>query len=212
MLKNEEPRFYENDIFGFNRTVKNTPVGYIGDSSFHYDPGNLTPNYEYVLENGMDALLAEINNKLNGCRDDKKIETYTAFYRCIEACLEFADRYRDYALERGNEILYKALCRVPHGGATTFYEACVFLKFIMFTLHSNRNIHINFGGFDKYMLKYYNSDIANGVEKSRLFEIVEEFFIAINFRIIKAVDTVIHIRFLFRHCFLKAECSIQRVS
>lgn len=180
MLESEKPQLFENDIFGFNRTISQTPVGYIGEESFHLDPGNVTPDYEYVLGHGMDALLDRINNKLEKSEDSGKTEVYLAFKQCIEICLAFSDRYRDHALETGNEILYQALCRVPHKSATSFYEACVFLKFIMFTLHCNRNIHINFGGFDRYMLKYYNLDISKGIEKNRLFEILEDFFIAIN--------------------------------
>ncbi len=180
MMKNEAPRLYENDIFGFNRTITRPPVGYIGDVCYTWEIGNVTPDYERILSTGMDAVLERIEEKLSSCKDEDKKIFYIAMKESIEACLELADRYRDCALEKGNTVLYEALCRVPHKCAETFHQACVFLKFIMFTLHCNRNIHINFGGFDKYMLKYYEADLAKGISKDVLFEILEDFFLNIN--------------------------------
>ena len=89
--------------------------------------------------------------------------------------MSFADDYRSYAKEKGAEQLYGALCQVPHKGAQSFYQACVFLKFIQFTLRCNRNNHITLGGFDKYMFPYFESDLNRGVSEDELFETLEDF-------------------------------------
>ncbi len=180
MLQNEEPLLYEGDIFGFNRTVYETPVGYIKDKCYALETGNVTPNYEYALGVGMDAILDRINTKLKDCTENKKRKFYLSMKESISDCLDLADKYRDHALEKDNKILYDALCQVPHKPATTFHQACIFVKFIQFTIRCNRNIHITLGGFDKYMLKYFMADLERGVSEDSLFEILEDFFININ--------------------------------
>ncbi|MBO5744958.1 MAG: pyruvate formate-lyase [Clostridia bacterium] len=180
MLKNEEPLLYDDDIFGFNRSVYETPVGYIKDKCYALATGNITPNYEYALNVGMDSILERIQSKLSNCSDEKTQKFYLSMSESISDCLELADRYRDFALEKGNKVLYEALCQVPHKPAKTFHQACIFVKFIQFTIRCNRNIHITFGGFDKYMLKYFMADLERGMSHDELFEILEDFFININ--------------------------------
>lgn len=180
MLGSERPMLYEDDRFGFNRTVKDTPIGIMGDKQYHNSSGNITPNYAYVLSVGMDAVAARIRAKLDTATDPERIALYRSMQRAVDACLDFSDKYRDYAKEKGAVELYEALCRVPHGGAVSFYEACVFLKFIQFTLRCNQNPHITLGGFDKYMLPYFEADIARGVSEEELFETLEDFFITLN--------------------------------
>ncbi len=180
MLNAERPMLYEDDHFGFNRTVNDTPTGIMGEKEYHHSSGNITPNYAYVLSVGMDAVAERIRAKLYSATDPEASALYRAMYEAVTACLDFADKYRDYAREQGAAELYVALCRVPHNGAESFYEACVFMKFIQFTLRCNQNPHITLGGFDKYMLPYFEADIARGVGEEELFEILEDFFITLN--------------------------------
>ena len=150
MLDREEPHLIEDDIFGFNRTVKSTPFAeYDGKRLRSGGTGNVTINYGRVLENGMDDICRRIKEKMTDC-DESKLDFYKSALSCVESSLAFADRYREYAKAQGAERLHNALCRVPHFGATSFYEACVFIKFIIFTLRCNRNNHLTLGGFDKY--------------------------------------------------------------
>lgn len=180
MLEQETPRLYENDRFGFNRTIKKTPVGLVGDRRFTSSIGNITIDYPYVLQNGMDRILERIDEKRAVCEDAEKRELYDAMRDSVTACLQYADRYRDYAREQGAAELYAALCHVPHGGATSFYEACVMLKFLQFTLRCNRNMHLTLGGFDRYMRPYFEADLAAGASEDALFEVLEDFFITLN--------------------------------
>ena len=179
MINSESPLLYEDDRFGFNRTVKNTPVAFVGKNKYGDGIGNITINYPYVLEVGMDRLLERVKEKLTQCSADKR-ELYESMETSISTCLDLADKYRDYAKEQGATELYRALCQVPHNGAETFYQACVFIKFIHFTLRCNRNAHITLGGFDKYMLPYLEADLKRGVSRDELFELLEDFFITLN--------------------------------
>lgn len=179
MLRNERPLLFEDDRFGFNRTIIKTPMAFVAEKRYNESFGNITINYPYVLEVGMDKLLERVTKKLAECTD-KQRALYEAMKSSISVCLDFADKYRDCAKKQGYTELYDALCRVPHKGATTFHEACVFVKFIQFTLRCNRNSHITLGGFDKYMLPYFEADAERGVSEEELLEVLEDFFITLN--------------------------------
>ncbi len=179
MMENERPVLFEDDRFGFNRSLSKNIIGYMGEQSFKGGIGNITINYPYVLDVGMDRLLERIDEKLAGCGEEKRA-LYEAMRESVVDCLALADRYRDYAREQGASELYEALCQVPHKAAQSFYQACVFMKFIHFTLRCNRNMHLTLGGFDKYMLPYFEADLAKGISEDALFETLEEFFITLN--------------------------------
>ena len=179
MTENESPRLFEGDIFGFNRSLSKIPTARMGDKTYRGGVGNLTLNYPYVFSVGMDVLLDRVNIKLNSCTDDKR-ELYEAMRDAIITSLSLSDKYRDYAKANGATKLYEALCQVPHKPAESFYQACVFMKFIHFTLRCNGNDHLTLGGFDKYMLPYFEADLARGVSEDELFELIEAFFITLN--------------------------------
>ncbi len=181
MLENETAVLFDDDRFGFNRTVKSTPYALInGEVVERESIGNLTPNYEYVLNTGMDKIACRIEEKLASC-DEAKKPLYNAMKEGIEDTLRLADEYRELAKKEGATELYEALCQVPHKGAQSFYQACVFVKFIQFTLRCNRNIQITLGGFDKYMKPYFDLDLERGVSADELFETLEDFFLNLNF-------------------------------
>ena len=178
MLENETPHIIEGDRFGFNRTLANTPV-WEGQGSA-WPVGNITPNYLRIMQSGLDSVLEETKSKLQSCTAEEK-EFTDAVVTTIEAALSIADRYREYAGADTHTELYAALCQVPHKGARTFYEACVFMKFIIFTLRCNCNNHITLGRFDQYMYPFYLADRVRGITDDEIFEYIEEFFISINF-------------------------------
>lgn len=181
MLSSETPYLIEDDIFGFNRTVKGYPYVMLdGQKKRSPRAGNVTPHYGKALSCGMDEICRRIKEKMATC-EESQLAFYGSALSCVESSLDFADRYREYARERGAQRLYRALCRVPRQGATSFYEACVFMKFIIFTLRCNRSDHITLGGFDKYMYPYFKADLDRGVSENELFDILEDFFISLNF-------------------------------
>lgn len=179
MIENECPLLFDDDRFGFNRTIEKTPWAFIGETKYRIADGNITINYPYALRVGMDGILERIETKLAECSADKR-ELYESMKSSIVVCLDLADKYRDHAKAEGYTELYEALCQVPHKGAESFYQACVFIKFIHFTLRCNRNSHITLGGFDKYMLPYFEADLKRGVSEEELFDVLENFFITLN--------------------------------
>ncbi len=171
MLESELPaHFFAHDRIGFHR--RNTE--YYHYLPFYFHGGNMAPDYETLLKYGMDDLLDRLEAQ-------PQTDFTVSAASCIRAVLNFSDRYRDAAKEAGCNELYQSLCRVPHNGATTLLEACVFLKFIIYTLRCNRNTHITLGRFDKYLRPYFESDLKSGVAREDLLEIIEEFYISINF-------------------------------
>ena len=181
-LENERPLIFENDRIGFNRTSPKVAFVRRADGSMPDEngPGNVTPDYEAALSRGMDDIRAELSARLEDAGEAQR-EFYEAALTSVDASLQKAREYRDHAKETGHDALYRALCRVPFSPPESFYEACVFLKFLIYTLRLNKNAHITLGRFDQYMYPYFAADKEKGVPDESLFETVEEFFISLNF-------------------------------
>lgn len=170
----EEPYFHEYDRFGFNRSKKvYAPISL-------QTAGNITPDYETALEKGLEQLRREVEENLPIWSTEQKDFGESVLF-AIDAALEFAERYRKAAKDYGITELYEALCQVPHKAPRTLYEALVFMKFIIFTLRCNGATHITFGRFDQYLRPYYENDLKSRKTREELLELVEEFFISINY-------------------------------
>ena len=182
MLENETPKIFPYDNFGFRRSRGDFAyyTDENGSRSVQWSAGNLTPDYPKALALGMDGLRAELLSKREA-DGGAHADFYTAALETVDAALDYADRYREFAKNHAPDVLYRALCRVPHGPPESFYEACVFLQFMIFTLRCNRNTHLGLGRFDQYMLPFWRSDLEKGVPEETLFETLEEFFISLNF-------------------------------
>ncbi len=185
VLAEEQPRIFENDRFGFNRyRGKNSFVFYDEEGRVvKYDRwrnGNTTPDVASVMKRGFADVIREI-----GEREQTADEGSKAFYAQVRAAIkcaaDIAEVYRDEAKRKGSTDLYNALSQIPMYPARSFYEACVFIKFVHFTLRAADVEHIGLGRFDQYMLPYFEEDISKGVTEEELFETLEEFFISLNY-------------------------------
>ncbi len=185
----ERPYLHEDDRIGFNISQSKLPRYRLEDGKIirRSGPGNIAPDYETALKYGMDAIRSEVQKKADVCKAEQR-DFFDSVLMSIDTALEYADRYKKLAKESGADELYNALCRVPHKGATNLLEACVFVKFITVTLRLNRNSLITLGRFDRYMLPFYESDLKAGKTREELLEIIEEFFISLNYD----TDTDIH--------------------
>ena len=92
----------------------------------------MTPDYYYVISNGFDKITEEIRESRK--KHPENSEYANALLRYIDAAYKLADKYKTRAKELGNKELYNALCHIPHKGANSFYEACVFLKLSIFLI------------------------------------------------------------------------------
>ena len=171
VIENEKPVLYEQDDFGFNRSSDHIVVP---------QGGNVTPNYARIINCGYDKVIEQLKEAMSKTNDKEKLEYGQLMLDSVEIVLEFADKYRDFAKEQGNDRLYNALCKIPHKGAETFYEACVFMKMCQYFLRNSFCAHMTLGRFDQYMYPFYLHDKANGVTDEELFETLEEFFISLN--------------------------------
>ena len=181
MLRRETPYFLEHDIFGFNRSQIYCPIYYNQDGKrVKGMGGNITPNYRRIIENGFDAILAQIDALAAINTSEEQQYFYEAMRRNCEAVLEIAERYRLAAEQTGKHRLAEALARVPHKAAETFYEACLFQKLLIYAMRCARGTHITLGRFDQYMLSYFEADLARGISREELLETLELFFISLN--------------------------------
>ncbi len=174
MLSAEQPFFIEGDIFGFNRYNKKLPVGSGLDVAY----GNITPNYARVIKKGFDGVLEEIASC--EAKNPDKALFYEAMRRDIAAVTDICARYREAAKTEGRERIADALERIPAKGAQSFYEACLFMKLLIYTQRCVNTSHITLGRFDRYMLPWYESDRKRGIGKEELLETLELFFIGLN--------------------------------
>jgi len=181
-LENEKPGVLDHDRMGFLRYQKQSATWRDADGNFVIQPtpGNNTPDYEFMLNNGMDCVYDTVIQKRKNCADEQK-EFYEAALVTLDAAFAFADRVREEAKAQGAEEIYDSLCRVPHRKAETLQDACVFMKFMIFTMRCNNNAHLTLGRFDKYMRPFYQRDLAAGKTRDELLELIEEFFLSLNF-------------------------------
>lgn len=182
MLKNEGTLIYEEDVFGFNRTIKNLPKYNCkdGKKSRTDSTGNITVNFKGAIEKGFDSIIDFCKEKLNTELAESSVNYYNTVIEMLTIVLDFCDRYRDYAKNTGNETLYNALLKVPHGKATCLYEACLFQKIILYMQRLLAHSHTTLGRFDQYMYDYYKMDKEKGLSDEELLEIIELYFISLN--------------------------------
>ena len=166
----EEPILYPVDYFGFHlgKNEKQTSKG-----------GNLAPNYARVITMGFDGVRSELIGAMEKEAEPEKLAYGNLMLAELDRCIRVCDAYRPKVI--GNPRLYQALGRVPHKGATTFYEACLFVKICIYFLRTASVAHVGLGRFDQYMYPFYLADIARGVAQEELFETLEAFFISLNY-------------------------------
>ena len=182
MLEKEGTLIFDDDIFGFNRTIKKLPLYDCkdGKKSRTDATGNITVNFKGAIERGFDSIIAECKEKLNKELDDNQVIFYNTVINMLESTLAFCEKYKAYAKETNNEKLYNALSQVPSNKATSLYEACLFQKIILYVMRLLAHSHTTLGRFDQYMYDYYKMDKERGLSDEDILEIIEAYFISLN--------------------------------
>ena len=140
--------------------------------------GHISVSYESLIDFGLEAVLDEIHEKMEGCSPKKAedLERYLFYQSCeivCEALITFAERFAALAEEqaqaaegiRKEELLEIArVCRrVPRHRAETFQEALQSFWFLHLTLQIDSNGHsMSPGRFDQYTYRCYQHDLAAG--------------------------------------------------
>lgn len=170
----ETPVIYENDIFGFNRSVRNIcPDGMTGSMN------NFTPDYEWALSNGFSAIRGKLESDKKSAAPDRR-EFFEGALNHIDAIEKFVGRYREFAYSVKNYELAGALENVPMNPPSDYYQALVFMKIIIYVLRASHVNHVTLGRFDMYMYPYYLLSESKGVDREQLKELTELFFISLN--------------------------------
>ena len=168
----DEPILYPVEYFGFH----------FGSPEPHdHSNGNVSPNFGRVITQGLDAVRDEIVSVRARATTKEQITFANDMLWEIDDLLALSDRHRELVKASGNERLYRALERVPHHGAESFFEACLFVHICMHGLRRRMVEHIGLGRFDQYMYPFFAADLARGVSREDLFETLEAFFITLNY-------------------------------
>ena len=195
MLKAETPAFMDGERLAFLRTVRNIPDLHsdaemdarrasgtaFGEKGVVF---NLTADFGPAIGDGLDARIAEMEVRLEKCRDDGDAEGVTFLENAIlsaKAVVDLADRYRAAAQEKGLQEIAATLAQVPRKGARTFHEALQSLRILHYAMWCEGEYHCGLGRIDQYLFRYYDADMKSGrLTDETALEELEEFFVACN--------------------------------
>ena len=195
MLKAETPAFMDGERLAFLRTVRNIPDLHsdaemdarrasgtaLGEKGVVF---NLTADFGPAIGDGLDARIAEMEVRLEKCRDDGDAEGVTFLENAIlsaKAVVDLADRYRAAAQEKGLQEIAATLAQVPRKGARTFHEALQSLRILHYAMWCEGEYHCGLGRIDQYLFRYYDADMKSGrLTDETALEELEEFFFASN--------------------------------
>lgn len=166
-----------------------------GWCAYQNGSGHICQDHEGMINTGFKAIRQKAVDKLESLdmTEPESIESkifLESAIMCCDAAITFAHRYADKAYEmaqeekdekRRKELLEIAdICRwVPENPARTFREAVQFLWFEQLITQLEVNgVSISPGSFDRYMLPFYERDIASGKEtRESILEILGCYYI-----------------------------------
>lgn len=192
VLSNEKPVILPEEKIVFTRTISEIPVLFsaaeweeIKKDHYIHELGrvcNISSNYEYTIETGLEQRRKEINESLSVHRNNPGAVAFlNAVISSIDDIESLADRYRAEAARSGRDEIANVLKRVPRHGARTFHEALQFFRILHFSLWASGNYHNTVGRFDKYMWKYLQKDLEDHtLDHDTALELLEEFFLSFN--------------------------------
>lgn len=131
---------------------------------------HMAVDYEKLLHLGVEGILAEVQAYETACLDEKRRTFYQACRITLEALADYARRYSEYTLELAGrceepsrkeelEDIAAALRHVPLHPARSFREAVQSVHFLTFCMEGL----YQWGRPDRYLLPYYERDMAQGV-------------------------------------------------
>ncbi len=191
MLGSEKPHVYPDEKIALIRTVSTIPEILTKDeweekkkTNYIHEQGkvcNINPAYMLLVGEGFDAKREQIKAQLaKPCSEEKKTEL-DAMLRTMDLIQNFAERYRQAAVEAGNRTVADTLSKIPAKAPETLLEALQFLRLVHYCLWCSFNYHNTLGRFDQYLYPYYQKDIADGrLTDETALELIEEFFISCN--------------------------------
>lgn len=114
------------------------------------------------------------------CSEEHKIYL-NALLKVLDLIQDFADRYRQKAMEVGNKTVAETFSHIPAKAPRNLLEALQFLRLVHYCLWASFNYHNTLGRLDQYLYAYYRQDIdTHRLTKDEALELIEEFFISCN--------------------------------
>jgi len=142
---------------------------------------NICPNYARVISLGLLAVKDEIKNSVEKTDDAEKKAYGAVMTEMLDAIIEFSDRYRKAAEEKGLTDIAEVLKRVPRYPARSYREALQFFRILHFCLWLEGDYHVTVGRFDQFMYPYLKNDMDSGVlDYDKALEMTESFFVTFN--------------------------------
>jgi formate C-acetyltransferase len=157
--------------------------------NFLHAPGShISPPHDYILKNGFKEYERRVKEKLAALAPDEfeKSLFYRAVLAAIEGIKQFSKNYAAKALElaekekdpaRAAELkkIAEITGRVPYEPARNFHEALQAIYFTQCYLWMEGcGVGFNLGRADRYLLPFYEKDIADGaLTQEKALELIE---------------------------------------
>lgn len=167
----------------FEKACKNFYGKYI-ENLVTFEWQHSSPNYEYILKNGLRGSLEKIKKYKKVYIDDKeKLEFLNGMEIICEGIVDWSHKCADvYKIETETQTDTKrkvllleiaSNCKnVPENPATSFFEGLQSVLFCFYCLPDS------IGTLDRYMLDLYNKDITSGkITREQAKYYLQEFFI-----------------------------------
>ncbi len=131
------------------------------DKEIFYSISHLTPDFETVVRYGLDHIRAQVESRLQTC-EAKERPFLQSCVHCLDAFDIWHARYLKALVGHSEYVTnYQNLKRVPHRGATNFYEAVQSLWFTFAFLRLCGNWP-GIGRIDVLLGDYLKRDLADG--------------------------------------------------
>jgi pyruvate formate-lyase/glycerol dehydratase family glycyl radical enzyme len=151
--------------------------------------GHIIIDYPRLLNNGLDNLLAELQNHAEQQPDNA---FYTAALLLLQASqrhiLRYASLARQMAEQCNDEARRAELLRIAeiashnaHHKPQDFYQACQLFWYMNIILQYESNASsLSLGRFDQYMLPFYQASLNQGEDPAFLKELLESLWVKCN--------------------------------
>ncbi len=198
-LNKKEAREYNRLLYGKNGTraaikaYHDHGYGNCGATS-----GHLIPDYARVLNDGWQAIHADLETRYAALPDADKRGAKGAQLRAMltaatmardvaagyaDLCVRLAETETDPARRAELEQMAANLRRVPWEGATTFWEAVQSLWLTHMLVMSDENYPgpgVSFGRVDQYLYPFWQKSLAEGMDREFGKEILKCFWVHCN--------------------------------
>lgn len=171
-LLNSNIKFEENDVFFYSPDFFIIPITNYTKSDEMAVIGNITINYEYLLNKGIYGIEVDIKNMIESM--ENKNDFCTSVLIVLEGIKKYIDRVKDSQKQKKKTQSF--LKNIPFKKAQTFQEALQSILFLNSLIWTFDGYLVGLGRLDKVLFEYYKRDIANGtITREKALVLVKKF-------------------------------------